>query len=1103
MPGSNSSDVAVAIVGMACRLPGARNYRRFWQNIVDGICSIRRYTRSELLAAGLPAALIDRPDYIPAHGFLDGYDSFDASFFGYLPREVEVTDPQHRVLLECSWEALEDAGYGRSSGLSVGVFAGVTINTYLVNNVLRQPGLLELLGDQQIMLGSDKDYAPLRVAHKLGLRGPAMGVQAACASSLVAVHVACRSLLAGECDMALAGGASVRAPQIAGYLYVPGGTNSSDGLCRAFDARASGSVAGSGAGMVVLKRLADAVSDGDHIHAVILGTSVNHDGGERASFIAPTVEGQTRAVQEALDFADVEPDSVAMVEAHGTGTHIGDPIEWTALSRGYPKRADSPVCALGSVKPNIGHLDAAAGIAGLIKTALALKHRRIPPSLFFDRPNPAIENETGRFKVATKPLDVPKAAMTFRAAVNGIGMGGVNSHAVLEEPPAARSVQRKTTWQVLPLSAKSPDATRSLGEELAERLAASGESDGPQLDLGAVALTLQQGRRPFEHRIAVTTNAITSAAEALRARLARPPRATREEAGRLAFLFPGQGVHALGMGLDLSREIPLVRERLEACCETARDTTGVDVAALLASTDAKVLHESRNAQLAIFSVSWALARALVDVGVQPDVMAGHSLGEITAATIAGVFTLSDALELVAERGAAMEQAPLGAMLAVAGPTDVVDLAGRAVWFAAVNGPAECTLAGSEAEIAAVESELRSRGIPVRRLDVSRAFHTPDMESAAAHVETLLRTKTLKTPQVTLISSVGEVPDNAFASPDYWSQQILRPVRFDRVVERLAMLSPACMIEVGPRRVLTDLLRADRRIEGERVVPALEFPGSPRESESFARALAAAWESGAEVNWPAIGATAGAGRVPLPTYPFERRRYWLEPPPVQTSALSHISKPPQQPAPKTPPLEVDATMNLGERLNATITVFADRIIITTGDVVHTADDAARMPGAANAEQRLPNTAPAPAPEEAVAAERPQVAKTSGALHEFSALQIAKELMGLETIDVRDDLMELGANSLMLARMVSEIRAQSGADICIADVLQSPSLAHIDALVAQKRRGEPAGGSNGASCSNGSTGDAVLSSGDFNKLLEDVERLSAEDVREAVRTNTNGT
>jgi acyl transferase domain-containing protein len=1093
---------SIAIIGMACRLPGAADYRRLWQNLIAGICSIRHYDRAELLASGVPDALVDRPDYVPAHGFLDGYDSFDAAFFGYLPREAEITDPQHRILLECAWEAMEDAGYAMPPRVAVGVFASVTINTYLANNVLPRPELLELLGEQQIMLGADKDYAALRIAHKLSLLGPAVVVQAACASSLVAVHVACRSLLTGECDMALAGGASVRAPQIAGYLYVPGGTNSEDGFCRAFDARATGSVAGSGAGVVLLKRLEDALSDRDHIHAVILGTAVNNDGGERASFIAPTVEGQVRAIHEASEFAGVEPDSVTMVEAHGTGTQVGDPIEWEALSRGYPRRDGSPVCILGSLKPNIGHLDAAAGIAGLIKATLALQNRCVPPSPFFERLNPAIEYEKSRFQIVTKPTTAIQGSLPLRAGVNAIGMGGVNAHVILEESPKFQKRPEQRAWQVLSLAAKTPRALQRMGEGFAEVFESASAS--PSLD--AAALTLQRGRCMFDHRMAVVATPDEDVSLVLRGRLACSPRQVRQDGTRVAFLFPGQGTHAVGMGMSAARTVEVVRRRLEECCMTVREVCSIDIAKLLKSTDELVWREPCNAQLGIFTVSWAIASALIDAGIRPDVVAGHSLGEITAASIAGVLTLADAVALIAERGRAMEQAPPGRMLAVAACADTLRLERDDLWLAAVNGPMDCTVAGKETAIESFEIELRAQGIPTSRLAVNRAFHTPLMEHAAARVKALLGGKILTPARIPLISSVAEVT-HPIVSPEYWSMQLLRPVRFDLVIERLSALSPACVIETGPRRILSDLFRGNTRTESATAVSALDLAGTPREPESFARALAVAWEVGSEVDWEKVGAPAKAGRIPLPTYPFERRRYWLQPPcksaTVPPHSLPSTTAAIPEAVSQTTDLEDNVSMAPAKHLAAKITILADRIVIVTGEGTLTEVETSEKPMSA-AQQARPLTSPEPdtTPPAAPNEVTPPRYSDGVTVPDFSTQEIAREIMGLEVINRRDDLLALGANSLMLTRIVSTIRARTGVDLCIADVLRSPSIEQIDALIGEKK----GGGSEkdvSAPIEKDSSESPVLSAADINRLLAEVEQFSADDVQLAVGEQTGAT
>ncbi len=716
-----SGAAAVAIVGLSGRFPGAPSVERFWDNLCSGLSSIARFSDEELAAAGVSPEQRRDPRYVPAGGVLDGVELFDAGFFGYNPREAELLDPQQRLFLECAWEALENAGYDsqRVPG-PVGVFASLGFSRYL-GQILAN-GDPAAVGGLQLLLGNDKDFLATRVSYKLDLAGPSMTVQTACSSSLVAVHLACQNLRLGACDMALAGGVSIALPQGSGYLYEEGGIASPDGFCRAFDAEARGTVGGSGIGIVVLKRLEDALADGDTIHAVLLGSAVNNDGGTaKAGYTAPSVAGQAAVIAAALAAAGVSPESVGYVEAHGSGTPLGDPIEVAALNQVFgrgTRRAGSSL--LGSVKTNVGHLDAAAGVTGLIKTALALEHRQIPPSLHFTAPNPAIDFAAGPFRVAERLTDWNADGGPRRAGVSAFGIGGTNVHAVLEEAPPAAPSSSSRPWQVLLLSARTPAALERMTDRLADRL----EAD-PDLSLADAAYTLRVGRRPFAHRRAVLAATREDAVTALRE---RDPRrvwtsAARETAaGRrsVAFLLPGVGDQYPGLARDLYVEELVFRQEIDRCAELLVPHLGLDLREALFATEeteesapaksdlrallgrggrresaARVLlRETRIAQPAMFALGYALARLWMSWGAQPAALLGYSLGEYTAACLAGVMELPDALALVARRARLIGELAPGALLAV--PLTEEETRARLIpelSLAAVNAPAVSVVSG--------------------------------------------------------------------------------------------------------------------------------------------------------------------------------------------------------------------------------------------------------------------------------------------------------------------------------------------------------------------------------------------------------------------------
>ncbi|GAA2898270.1 hypothetical protein GCM10010517_63360 [Streptosporangium fragile] len=867
---------AVAVVGMALRVPGARTPEDFWRNLRGGVESIKTFTEEELLADGAAPEEIAHPDYVPAFGALDDMAGFDARFFGLSPREAQMLDPQHRLFLECAWEALEHAGHPSDATEAVtGVYAGVGENSYFLNNLLPNGDLVARVGAFQTSIGNDKDFVPTRVSYKLNLRGPSVSVQTGCSTSLVAVHLACQALISGECDIALAGGATVVA-RPRGYRFEQGGIMSPDGHCRAFDEGAAGTVPGSGVGVVVLKRLADAVADGDVIHAVVRGSAVNNDGARKVGFTAPSVEGQADVITEALAVAEVDPSTVSYVEAHGTGTPLGDPIEVAALKSVFGG-AGSHRCALGSVKTNIGHLDTAAGVVGMIKTILALKAREIPPSLHVTRPHPRLGLEDGPFHVNTSLT--PWRGDVLRAGVSSFGIGGTNAHVVLEEAPerAAAAPGRRT--HVLPVSAATPTALETAAAELAAYLRAH-----PDERLDDVAYTLQRGRWTLPHRRFVVARSLAEAAGAL----SGPAQTgcTGHETAKdreVVFAFPGQGAQRIRMGQALYEREPVFRAEIDRAAGILEPALGTDIRRLLHPPEAErdaareAVNRTEYAQPALFAVEYALARLWMSWGVRPAAMIGHSLGELVAACLADVLAPEDALRLVAARGRLMRAAPAGAMAAVPLPeAELVPLLGGELALAAVNGPRECVVSGPFDALTAFEADLAERGIASKRLRTSHAFHSPMMDGAAAAFEAEVARVRLAPPQIPFVSNVTGtwITEEEAVSPAYWARQIRSAVRFGdglRTVRRPGAL----LLEVGPGRVLTGLARA-----GDGLGAVASLPSAAEDGDAEREVLTAAgelWCRGVSVAWEALHGGTEPRRTVLPTYPFERERFWVDPP----------------------------------------------------------------------------------------------------------------------------------------------------------------------------------------------------------------------------------
>jgi acyl transferase domain-containing protein/acyl carrier protein len=876
----------IAIVGMAGRFPGAANLRQHWDNLRAGVESITFFTDEELAAAGVDAGLLRNPRYVRARGVLQGAELFDAVFFGLSPREAEIMDPQHRVFLETAWEALESAGYAPGSvALNAGVYAGASLNSYLIASLMTNPEVMMAAGGYQAMLANDKDFLATRVSYKLNLCGPGVTIQTACSTSLVAVQMACQALLARQCDMALAGGVSINVPRVGGYLYEPGMILSPDGHCRAFDERAQGTVAGEGVGVVVLKRLREALADGDHVHAVIRGAAINNDGSLKVGYTAPSVDGQATVIARANAMGGVDPATIGYVEAHGTGTELGDPIEVAALTKAFRAATDRRgFCALGSVKSNIGHLDAAAGVAGLIKAVLALEHRALPPSLHFSSPNPRIDFEGSPFRVNAVLTDWPRVGdVPRRAGVSSFGIGGTNAHVVLEEAPPPSPTAPSRPVQVFTLSAKSGDALERAGAALAGHLA-----EHPELAPADAAHTLHRGRVTFPHRRIVVAASLEEAARALRD--GDPRRVlSRVEAGKdrpVAFLFSGQGSQYVGMGRGLYESEPLFREIVDQCAATLAPALGLDLRAVLyPAPDAMEAARARLAttavtQPALFVVEYALARLYLEWGIRPQAMLGHSIGEYVAASLAGVMSLADALTLVAERGRLME-VPGGTMLAVPLPeAEVRALLPVSLSVAAVNGAALCAVSGPASDVAALEARLGSRGIRAHAIHAAAAFHSAMMEPILGSFREAVGRVGLSAPAIPYVSNVtgvGMTAEDA-KDPAYWVRHLRQTVRFWDGLQELIRDQDPVLLEVGPGRTLASLARpastAARPLE---ILSSIRHPQDDLDDATVLQTtVGRLWMAGVPLDWAGYHARESRRRVPLPTYPFERQRHWILP-----------------------------------------------------------------------------------------------------------------------------------------------------------------------------------------------------------------------------------
>ncbi|NMO20761.1 type I polyketide synthase, partial [Pyxidicoccus fallax] len=975
----------IAIIGMAGRFPGATTLEEFWGNLRAGTESISTWPEAETERSPLiPEELWKHPRFIRAGGILENADRFDHDFFDVPLREAQWMDPQQRAFLQCAWAALEDAAYdpARYKG-RISLYAGAGSSGHL----------LSLLSEARKDAGAGLDLATagpeslaMKASFKLQLRGESVAVYTACSTSLVAIHMACQSLLTRQSDIALAGGVRIASPQKTGYLYQEGLIYSPDGHCRAFDAKAAGTVAGNGVGVVVLKPLADALRDGDHIRAVIKGSAVNNDGQQKVGYTAPSIEGQAEVIADALAYAGLGGDDIDYIEAHGTGTSLGDPIEIAALTRAFRKTTERKGdCAIGSLKTNLGHLDAAAGVAGLIKVVLSLENQELPPSLHFERPNPEIDFDKSPFFVNTTLRSWKRGEAPRRAGISSFGIGGTNAHVVVEEAPAVAAEQRKARpQQLVTLSARTPSAL----EAMAQRLASHVEGT-PSLSLEDVAFTHNVGRRAFEHRRAVVASSRSELVERLREH-------ADVEAGRnrrVAFLFPGQGAQAVAMGRELYEAEPGFRKDVDAALARLEPSLKAEVRLLLLATSAeeeaaaRKLTDPRVALPALFIVEHSLARLWMSWGLKPQALLGHSYGEYAAACIAGVLSPEDGLRLAVVRGALMSRMPPGAMLAVGlKEEELLPLLGEGISLAAVNGPGRCVVSGPVEAIARLEGELSAKGVGVVRLPAAHAFHSSAVEPLMPDLARAVSALRLKKPELPYVSSLTGTwirPEEA-TDPAYWARQMRQPVRFAAGLEVLIGDGCSVLLEVGPGTDLTAQgryhSRKDKRLLA---VPSLRRRRTDGDYPGLLQTLGDLWCAGVDVAWEKFHGADSGRRVPLPTYPFEEKPCRLEHQPLPV--LPRVT-----PAAEAKP----AVAAMAESLSAAVVPVPPTSV---GDI----------------QQRV--------------------------------MDIWRERLGPVEIGLNDDFLELGGNSLMAAQMLTRLRETFAVQLPLSALFEAPTVAGISARI----------------------------------------------------------
>ncbi|GLV87984.1 hypothetical protein Slala03_76730 [Streptomyces lavendulae subsp. lavendulae] len=991
---NGATENAVAVIGMSLRLPGAATPDEFWRNISSGTKSTTRFTTDQLAAAGVPASEYSHPDYVPVRGVVEGAEEFDADLFGFSAREAQITDPQQRKFLECAYEALESAGYGRQpEGCRVGVFAGTGSNTYLIRHVLPSVDIVNALGETALLVASEKDHIATRTAHRLDLHGPAIAMQTSCSTSLVTVHMAVQSLLRGEADIMLAGGSSIYFPQHSGYVFSPHDIASSDGECRAFDSAAAGTVFGNGVAVVALKRLDLALRDRDVVHAVIRGSAINNDGSRKVGYTAPSVDGQAAAIRAAYAAAGVSADTVTYVETHGTATEIGDAIEVEALRQAFRHDTDrTGFCALGTLKPNIGHVDSAAGVAGLIKAVLALRNRMLPPSINVTEPNPALKLEESPFYVNEALRSWPAQDGPLRAGVSAFGLGGTNAHVLLEEAPLVESPRPDNAVShavphLFPVSGR----TESAAEEAAARLGGVVRST-PGVRLRDIAHTLQEGRRELSFRTAV----VAADREELQRELAVTPARAAARSTAIGYMFSGQGSQWPGMAAGPYRAFSAFRDVMDECAERLIPLLGLDIRELacVEPEDAKaageLLDDSLITQPVLFAVQYALAELLRSWGLEPKVLVGHSAGEYVAARVAEAMSLPDSLKLVVTRARLMKQFGFGAMTAVlADEAAVTSLLTPGVSIAATNTPTSLVVSGLPEAIDVFETQLAVRGIKHRRLPIPFAAHScamdpalEDMRRAAAEVEY----RPLRTPVVSTLTG-GRMDRDSTFSAEYWVRHLRDTVRFGEAASRLVALRNPILIEVGPGHALTHLAR---QVAGDKAVTTIStLPG--REDgrgdalRGVLQAAGEAWSAGAPLAWSAVRTDHEGRRTPLPGYPFRRQRFWLDAPAAAAAAA---------------PLPSSSVAPTARALPVLDDIGADG----SGSVPQRVDEV---------EQR--------------------VAKTW------------KELLGVSEVGPDDNFFALGGDSLLLVRLIASLRTEFGVSVPLRVIAAMPTLRMVAQLV----------------------------------------------------------
>ena len=1048
----------IAIIGIAGRFPDANNIETYWENLKAGTASVKPSDEEKLLASGMPANVLNNKYFVNASAKLEGATHFDADFFGISNTEATLMDPQIRMLLQTSWHAIENAGYaGNHQDIAIGNFCGMSTNSYLIS-ILETKAKNEAVDPLLYRILNEKDFLATWISYKLNLTGPAMSVQTACSTSLLAIHLACQSLLSEECSMALVGGVCYNSDSNLGYMHSPESIYSKDGYCRPFDKDATGTIMGDGVGVIVVKRAVDAIADNDHIYSIIKGTACNNDGANKQSYTTPSVDFQRDVVLEALAVSDVEPDTIGMIEAHGTGTLIGDPIEVAALTEAFREYTEeSNYCAIGSVKSNIGHLDAAAGIASIIKATFCVKEGVLVPSINYKNPNPALQLETSPFYVSQTHTPWPDNFEVRRAGISALGVGGTNVHIIIEEPPA-KSVTPKSEDRpfVLSLSGHKDESLEIQKNQVVDYLEANSDTS-----LSDLEFTSLYGRKLMEKRFSCVFENRTDLLAYLKGEEQKNCYEGSGSLGNAVFLFPGQGSQFSNMATDLYQQDIAFKTDMDYCFDFIQKEYGIDFKPLVFSEDNIGLNKTENTQICLFIIEYCLAKSLMRKGVQPQAFVGHSLGEYVAACVVGCISLEDTLRLVFHRGRLMGQMAEGAMVLVRMPEEELEpLLVENVSVCAYNAPGNLVIGGNKKSIRQQVALFDFNNVKYKELRVSHAYHTSMMQDALAEYEQILSKVDFNEYEAKVFSSyTGElVNSDQLGSKEYWLEQIINPVKFSTAISNLAnYITNPIFIEVGPGSGLSSFVRTIFNNEASAVNLLPKSSTKNNGVINFYKGVALLCAKGVPFGIPEEQT---ARRIPLPGYPFTKKHYWKPKVDIQYEDFKtieesyHFVNPAYESERLRSSLEIHIkdgqkiSSDKLDQLNALQEKYLQEVNLIFEDTENKVENIIEMfyedHSCEVSSDHLGNNSSSNS--------RSNISSVFVEPETELEKKIAtywEEILGYQSAGVLDNYFEAGGNSLLATQLINKIISNTDVEISIAEVLSNHTIRDIASLIEQKQ------------------------------------------------------